>query len=116
MGVEPSDCRIVARMVGVKTFINEFLAYDDLGNVKANRLQFEKYVFKSPNATWTVTSSGQIHLHETNVTLNGGIISVCGSYVNVLNILVPTNKQVQRNVYHALFELFKYNTLNSYVN
>ncbi|XP_048733363.2 solute carrier family 28 member 3-like isoform X2 [Ostrea edulis] len=31
MGVESRDCCVVARMVGIKTFINEFLAYEDLG-------------------------------------------------------------------------------------
>ena len=44
MGVAPADCRIVARMVGIKTFINEFLAYEDLGNVRQNRLKFIKYL------------------------------------------------------------------------
>ena len=38
MGVEPKDCRIVAELVGTKTFINEFVAYDKLSDLIKNRI------------------------------------------------------------------------------
>jgi Nucleoside permease len=34
MGVEPSQCEEVARLIGLKTVINEFVAYKELGRVK----------------------------------------------------------------------------------
>lgn len=38
MGVEPKDCRIVAELVGAKTFINEFYAYEKLSEYIENRV------------------------------------------------------------------------------
>ena len=34
MGVEPSQCSIVARLIGVKVILNEFIAYKQLGEIK----------------------------------------------------------------------------------
>ncbi|XP_071941628.1 solute carrier family 28 member 3-like [Antedon mediterranea] len=33
MGVEWNDCRLVAELIGIKTFINEFVAYERLGEI-----------------------------------------------------------------------------------
>ena len=33
MGVPIEDCLSVAKLIGLKTFINEFVAYKDLGDV-----------------------------------------------------------------------------------
>ena len=33
MGVETDDCRRVAELIGLKTFLNEFVAYDELGKL-----------------------------------------------------------------------------------
>ncbi|KAL4233365.1 hypothetical protein ACF0H5_008047 [Mactra antiquata] len=76
MGVAPEDCRIVARMVGIKTFINEFLAYEDLGNVRRNRREYIKIV-SSMNTTgkWIENGSNDLTLSGTNITLVGGVIS-----------------------------------------
>ncbi|KAK3608164.1 hypothetical protein CHS0354_034123 [Potamilus streckersoni] len=71
MGVEPEDCSVVARMVGVKTFVNEFIAYEDLGIVKRNREAFRNY-----NGTWRKDNSGNIILESVNRTLKGGVMSV----------------------------------------
>lgn len=37
MGVEPSDCRQVARLIGTKLFLTEIVAYHDLGVLMKNR-------------------------------------------------------------------------------
>ncbi|XP_071478847.1 solute carrier family 28 member 3-like [Diadema antillarum] len=37
MGVEWSDCRKVAELIGIKTFVNEFVAYDELAKLIENR-------------------------------------------------------------------------------
>jgi len=79
MGVAPEDCRIVARMVGVKTFVNEFLAYEDLGIVRKNRAKLSKMLLSNPNATWAWdASSNLVVLNSTSssVVLKGGVISV----------------------------------------
>lgn len=71
MGIESRDCCVVARMVGIKTFINEFLAYEDLGKVIKNNQIFESY-----DGPWTRTSNCDVFLLDRNQTLTGGIISV----------------------------------------
>lgn len=38
MGVEWADCPLVAEIVGVKFFINEFVAYQQLSQYKSRRL------------------------------------------------------------------------------
>ncbi|KAJ8032415.1 Solute carrier family 28 member 3 [Holothuria leucospilota] len=38
MGVDPQDCREVARLVGIKTFVNEFFAYEELSTLISNRV------------------------------------------------------------------------------
>ena len=37
IGVEWSDCRAVARLLGMKTFLNEFVAYEELSVLINNR-------------------------------------------------------------------------------
>ncbi|KAK3098856.1 hypothetical protein FSP39_023785 [Pinctada imbricata] len=70
MGVEAPDCTTVARMVGIKTFINEFLAYEDLGKVIRN-----SETFKSFNGSWHYDNSYNLVLENTNITLYGGVIT-----------------------------------------
>ncbi|KAL8586206.1 hypothetical protein ACOMHN_021473 [Nucella lapillus] len=74
LGTPIQDCRVVARLLGVKIFINEFIAYQDLGHVRANRLALESHV--ANNGTWRlVGSEGDVELTGTNDTLVGGVIS-----------------------------------------
>jgi pyrimidine nucleoside transport protein len=72
MGVETSDCRKVARMLGVKTFFNEFLAYLDLQSYISNTKSYN--VHAAGNGTcWY--QNDHIHLVETGETLWGGVMS-----------------------------------------
>jgi hypothetical protein len=73
MGVAPEDCRVVARLVGIKTFVNEFLAYEDLGNVRRNRINLIKYL-----------SGGYISGNQVGngITNNWSNISLQNSTVN----------------------------------
>ncbi|XP_046369656.2 solute carrier family 28 member 3-like [Haliotis rufescens] len=43
MGTQPSDCRRVAELIGVKTFTNEFIAYKSLQELLQNRQTFLNY-------------------------------------------------------------------------
>ena len=38
MGVVPEDCLQVGRLIGLKTFLNEFVAYVDLSVLTTNRV------------------------------------------------------------------------------
>ena len=76
MGVEAQDCRIVGRMVGIKTFINEFIAYEDLGRVKSNRITYDSLKSNYTRDQWIVDGSSNWILTEANVKLTGGVITV----------------------------------------
>lgn len=38
MGIPFDECFIVAELIGTKLFLNEFIAYEKLSNLKQNRL------------------------------------------------------------------------------
>nr|KAG5697778.1 hypothetical protein BaRGS_026735 [Batillaria attramentaria] len=74
LGVRMPDCRVVARLIGIKIFVNEFVAYADLGTVRTNRLALENHVMN--NGTWRFLGVGDdVELLGTNTTLLGGVIS-----------------------------------------
>ena len=50
MGVEIIDCRKVAQLIGIKTFLNEFIAYQELGQFIDNRRLFYEHV--ANNGSW----------------------------------------------------------------
>lgn len=55
MGVDPVDCRVVAELIGTKIFLNEFIAYEKLGDAIKNRaLCMEPTISVSPALYWTV--------------------------------------------------------------
>ena len=87
MGVEVGDCRIVGRMVGIKTFINEFIAYEDLGRVKANRKMYDSLIRKGSVDKWIVDGSSNWIHKEANVTLSGGVISVSSPSKHCDNVI-----------------------------
>ena len=70
MGVAKEDCRQVAELIGVKTFINEFVAYTDLSVIIKNSNIFENY-----NGTYEYIQD-DIYLKDLNVTLIGGVMKV----------------------------------------
>ncbi|KAL3875135.1 hypothetical protein ACJMK2_038063 [Sinanodonta woodiana] len=78
MGVDTVDCRKVAKLIGIKTFINEFVAYSALGEYIENTANFTRY---QNNETGTLTTglwsviNDDIFLHDLNATLVGGTIT-----------------------------------------
>ena len=50
MGVNINDCRKIGMMVGIKVFLNEFLAYEELANVIHNKGAWRDHV--AANGTW----------------------------------------------------------------
>ncbi len=73
MGVELDDCRQVAKLIGIKTFLNEFVAYGELGELINNRAALDEHV--NNNGTWYYEGD-DIILVDTNVTLIDGVLSV----------------------------------------
>ena len=77
MGVSIEDCRKVAQLIGVKTFVNEFVAFEELGVLLGNRKSFDAHV--SSNGSWSwVGNRDDIMLHKLNgndTLLKNGIIS-----------------------------------------
>lgn len=71
MGVDTADCHKVAELIGLKTFINEYVAFTELGKLIQNRQELESYT-----GTWEWIN-GDILLKETGETLVGGVITVC---------------------------------------
>ena len=76
MGVDPVDCRRVAKLIGFKTFTNEFVAYIEMGKLLDNGKVFANYTMGTNNTNWHV-SDMDIVLDDWNVTLAGGYLLVC---------------------------------------
>ncbi|XP_071102090.1 solute carrier family 28 member 3-like [Haliotis cracherodii] len=74
MGTQPSDCRRVAELVGVKTFTNEFIAYKSLQELLQNRQTFlnytQNYGYKD---TWYWDGQAAV-LTQWNITLKRGFM------------------------------------------
>lgn len=85
MGVGPEDCRKVAELIGYKTFINEFVAFTELGVLIENTETFDAY-----NGTWTEIND-DIYLQDSNQTLVGGVLMVsvlyCPAYPIVMMVI-----------------------------
>ena len=73
MGVASADCRKVGELIGVKVFLNEFVAYSELGKLINNTRTLAAY-----NGSWQ-RRYDDILLAETNVTLVGGVLQVGGT-------------------------------------
>ena len=84
MGVPTHDCRTVAELIGIKTFLNEFVAYTDLSRLIDNTKEFNEWQTTYPNAT-EQRIGRDIYLEETNSTLVGGVIDV-SNYSNISNL------------------------------
>ncbi|XP_012939967.1 solute carrier family 28 member 3 [Aplysia californica] len=75
MGTEPADCRKVAELVGIKTFTNEFIAYQSLQSLIKNREDFDNYLETYPSELW-YRDGDDIILEQLNDTrLKGGFLS-----------------------------------------
>lgn len=113
MGVDPKDCRLVAQLVGFKTFINEFVAYQRLGNIVKNTDIWRNHT--SYNGSWSYVGPDKIdiELEGANTTLTGGVmqnqrsivistyalcgfanISSIGMVIGVLGAMAPEKKSV----------------------
>ncbi|XP_046568406.1 solute carrier family 28 member 3-like isoform X2 [Haliotis rubra] len=74
MGIDPVDCRRMARLIGFKTFTNEFVAYIEMGKLIDNGHVFDNYTATLPNASWVTQPNDDIFLTDWGQTLVGGIM------------------------------------------
>ncbi|KAK0054280.1 solute carrier family 28 member 3 [Biomphalaria pfeifferi] len=76
MGTEPDDCRQVAELVGVKTFTNEFIAYQKLSVLIKNRKEYLRYIGQfGSNMTYHFSGDDLILNNWNNTRLVKGIMS-----------------------------------------
>lgn len=74
MGVNVADCRKVAKLIGIKTFFNEFIAYLDLSQLIRNRAALEGHVMN--NGTWYWSGDDVIMTSPSDdIVLTNGVIS-----------------------------------------
>lgn len=91
MGVASSDCRRIGALIGVKTFVNEMVAYKNLGVYIENRRNLTWYESLA-NTTNNITGieytgdwsfqNGDIQYTDMNITLVGGILQVKRQFYN----------------------------------
>lgn len=76
MGVHIKDCRKVGRLVGVKTFINEFVAFEELGKLIKNRELLDKHIAGGGN--WTERADDVLLFNSggNDTVLVNGVIAV----------------------------------------
>ena len=112
MGIPPRDCRSVARLLGIKLFVNELVAYQNLGELVQNTAVFEKHVLQSRGNYSTDNDNILLLLSNETQLLAHGIIqprsvtittyALCGfsnlasvgMQIAGLSTLVPAKKQV----------------------
>ena len=84
MGVDFDDCRRVAELIGLKTFLNEFVAYVELSKYIKNQQNLTWYEYLPYNTSivnntysgnWTLDGN-DIHYLDFNHTLVGGVLTV----------------------------------------
>ena len=73
MGADVADCPKVAELLGVKTFVNEYLAYSQLGDFMSNRARWEEHI--ANNGTYYYIGQ-DIALNGTSDILINGFMSV----------------------------------------
>ncbi|KAK3102434.1 hypothetical protein FSP39_011350 [Pinctada imbricata] len=73
MGVSSKDSRKIAALIGVKTFTNEFVAYQQLGVLIGNKKNFTIYTSVMNHTDWYYRGS-DIILPMVNQTLANGIV------------------------------------------
>jgi pyrimidine nucleoside transport protein len=76
MGTETSDCLKLGRMIGIKTFFNEYLAYEDLGHFVKNKQYFDTHISTGGNYSYFDDDIVLYHSDGSNSTLTEGILSV----------------------------------------
>ncbi|KAK7485896.1 hypothetical protein BaRGS_00022891 [Batillaria attramentaria] len=75
MGVDASDCRRVARLIGIKTFTNEFVAYIEMGKLIDNGHVYSNYTTTVGNNARVLQDGLDVILPEWNNTrLEGGCL------------------------------------------
>lgn len=75
MGAAKDDCLQVGQLLGLKTFLNEMIAYQKLSTFIDNREIFENYTkYFNSTDSWTYIKN-DIYLNKTQQTLIGGFMT-----------------------------------------
>ncbi|KAB5574976.1 hypothetical protein PHYPO_G00215300 [Pangasianodon hypophthalmus] len=91
MGIPFDECFIVAELIGTKLFLNEFIAYEKLSNLKNNRLngitEVGKYISVRSEIISTYALCGFANFSSLGIVI-GGMSSICPSRKSDISALV----------------------------
>lgn len=74
--MDVDDGRQVAELLGIKVFINELVAYSELGIYRKNRQLFQDYLSHNMSDYSLDPGTGDVFLYGWNMTLTRGFLSV----------------------------------------
>ncbi|KAH9499241.1 hypothetical protein Btru_004511 [Bulinus truncatus] len=75
LGVDMTDGHKVAELLGIKVFINELVAYASLGELRKNRLEWERYVSYNLTDWYWSSLHEDVYLPSWNSTLKSGFLT-----------------------------------------
>ena len=84
MGTDTNDCGKVAELLGVKTFLNEFVAYIRMKDLIENRKTLNNYTDFYSITDWH-WQNDNIVLNITGEVLKGGALSVSFSFTHIVS-------------------------------
>ncbi|KAK3570599.1 hypothetical protein QTP86_023666 [Hemibagrus guttatus] len=91
MGIPFDECFIVAELIGTKLFLNEFIAYQKLAELKNNRLngitEVGKYISVRSEIISTYALCGFANFSSLGIVI-GGMSSICPSRKSDISALV----------------------------
>ncbi|KAF5891576.1 sodium/nucleoside cotransporter 2-like, partial [Clarias magur] len=91
MGIPFDECRIVAELIGTKLFLNEFIAFRKLSELKQNRIigitEVGKYISVRSEIISTYALCGFANFSSLGIVI-GGMASICPSRKNDISALV----------------------------
>ena len=76
MGIHIKDCSKVAQLIGIKTVINEFVAYESLSQLISNRKLLDQHIMNNGSWNWSREDIVLSHLNGSSTILENGIIEV----------------------------------------
>ncbi|XP_027017838.1 sodium/nucleoside cotransporter 1 [Tachysurus fulvidraco] len=91
MGIPFNECFVVAELIGTKLFLNEFIAYEKLANLKNNRLngitEVGKYISVRSEIISTYALCGFANFSSLGIVI-GGMSTICPSRKSDISALV----------------------------
>ena len=100
MGVKPEDCRRVASWIGTKTFLNEFIAYDDFGQAINHTNIWNEHL--AVNGSWIEEGPGEwgitlFNYYSSKYNSTYPTVELSHGHISVSNPRTSLSMQVECN-------------------